>query len=344
MDLRHLRFLVAVSEARSISAAARRLHMTQPAVTIALRNLERDVGAPLLERHTKGVDLTPAGVAFLAHARRALAHVDEATLGARRCAVADHGGHLTVGLLPATFSGLVRTIINAFRAQHQSVRVTYRELSYIGHTEDLLTGRVDVAFLWPPYAEPTLRFHTLSEERRVLGVAESHPLADRDAVTLDDILDLRFPGFHPASSGGWFSGWFFDDIRDAPAATTADEAATPFEMAIVVQEGRAIAPAAESFARAFPVDGIRWLPVIGAPPATLALAWNRQSSNPVREAFVRIARALTDAEELGHRQDDPQTDDPDRVRYSVNWTCSLGDDRRHAATRGRSFPESQLSG
>ena len=172
------------------------------------------------------------------------------------------------------------------------MRVAYRELSYIGHTHDLLTGRVDVAFLWPPYQEPSLRFHPVSQEPRVLGINESHPLADREDVTLDDILDLRFPGFHPASSGGWFSSWFFRRLRDAPASTTSDEAATPFEMAIIVQEGRAIAPAAQSFARAFPVDGIRWLPITDAPPATLALAWHPQNANPAARAFVRLARAL----------------------------------------------------
>ena len=295
VDLRQLRFLVAVAEAGSISGAARRLYMTQPAVTIALRNLERDVGVPLLERHIRGVELTMAGAAFVAHARDVLERVDEATVEARRLAVGTQERRLTVGLLPATFSGLPRQVISAFRLQYPSVRVIYRELSYIGHTEDLLTGRVDVAFLWPPYAEPVLRFHTLSEVGRVLGIAESHPLADREEVTLDDILDLRFPGFHPASSGGWFASWFFDDLRGAPATTTTDEAATPFVMAIVVQEGRAVAPAAASFARAFPVDGIRWLPIIDAPPATLALAWHPHNSNPAVGALVRVGRALAEA-------------------------------------------------
>jgi DNA-binding transcriptional LysR family regulator len=292
VDLRQLRFFVAVSQTGSISRAARMLYMTQPAVTMALRNLERHVGVPLLKRHSRGVDLTPAGMAFVAHAHWALEHVDEATLSARRFGAASQEGQLTVGLLPATFSATPRTMINAFRAQHPFVRIAYRELSYLGHTQDLVTGRVDVAFLWPPYEEPALRFHTLSEERRVLGVAESHPLASREEVALDDILDLRFPGFHPSSSGGWFAKWFFDDIRNGPAATTPDDAATPFEMAITVQEGRAIAPAAESFARAFPVEGIRWLPITDAPPATLALAWNPRNPNPAGQAFVRVGRAL----------------------------------------------------
>jgi hypothetical protein len=128
----------------------------------------------------------------------------------------------------------------------------------------------------------------------VLGVAESHPLADRRSVTLDDILDLRFPGFHPASSGGWFSSWFFDDFRGAPAATTPDETATVVEMALVVQEGRAIAPAAQSFASLFPADRVRWLPITDAPPATLALAWNRHNPSVATHAIVRLARVVTE--------------------------------------------------
>lgn len=295
IQLRQLRFLIAVSEAGSVSGAARRLYMTQPAVTTALRNLERDVGVTLLNRGTRGVDLTPAGSAFLAQARLALEHVDEATRSARQLAATRESGRLTVGFLPATVAGTPQTIIDAFRAEYPGVRVASRQLSYIGHTQDLLTGHVDVAFLWPPYDEPSLRFHPLSEEPRVLGVAESHPLSDRDAVALDEILDLPFPGFHPASSGAWFSRWFFDDVRHAPATTTKDESATPFQMALVVQEGRAIAPAAQSFARAFPADGVRWLPITDAAPATLALAWNPRSPNPAGQAFVRLGRALSDA-------------------------------------------------
>lgn len=294
IDLRHLRFLVAVSESGSISAAARTLFMTQPAVTIALRNLERDVGVALLSRHRHGVDLTPAGAAFLAKAKLALEQIDDATATARQFAASAEGGELTIGLLPATFSPLPQALVRAFRVQHPQIRVTYRELSYIGHTRDLLDGYADIAFLWPPYDEPELRFHALSQEARVVGVAESHPMASSDATSLDELLDMRFPGFHRSSSGGWFAHWFVDDARGAPAATTADETTTPFEMGLVVQEGRAIAPAAESFANAFPVPGVRWLELSDAPLATLAVSWYPRNRNPARAAFIRMARVLTD--------------------------------------------------
>jgi DNA-binding transcriptional LysR family regulator len=291
IDLRHLRYLVAVAEAGSVTAAARQLYITQPALSVAVRELERELGVTLLRRHSRGVDLTSAGQAFVERSRRALDIVEEAVLTAKRI-----GGppvdQLVVGLLPATFSAAPRAVLAAFRDRHPRVQIKYRELSYITHTRDLVTGRVDVAFLWPPYAEPGLRFLGLSQEPRVLGVAPHHPLADRDAVSLDDILDLPFPGFHPASSGGWFASWFFDSQREAPARTTHDETTTPFEMALVVHEGRAIAPAARSFALAFPSEGVRWLQLTDAPPATLALAWHPDNRNAAVGALVEIARAV----------------------------------------------------
>ncbi len=150
VDLRQLRYLVAVADAGSVSGAARSLYITQPALSIALRNLEREVGVPLLNRHRRGVDLTPAGVAFLARAQLALQHVDEATVIARRVGTHPTGGEITIGLLPATFSRIPRALLTAFSTERPGLRVTYRELSYIGHTRDLLTGTVDAAFLWPP--------------------------------------------------------------------------------------------------------------------------------------------------------------------------------------------------
>src|SRR5450755_4433278 len=195
IDLRQLRYLVAVSEAGSVTGAARSLYITQPALTVALRKLEGDVGVPLLQRHARGVDLTPAGTAFVDRAKVALEVVADATMSARRIGSLPES-ELLVGLLPNTFSQLPHSLVAAFRAQHAGIPVRYRELSYISHTRDLMTGRVDIAFLWPPYNEPELRFLELSREPRVLGVAVDHPLADQDAVALDDILDLPFPGFH----------------------------------------------------------------------------------------------------------------------------------------------------
>src|ERR1700727_886658 len=174
IDLRHLRYLVAVAEAGSITVAARQLYITQPALSVALRELERELGVTLLQRHSRGVDLTGAGQAFVDRARRALDVVEEAVLTAKRIG-APPADQLSIGMLPATFSEAPRALIAAFRDQYPEVRITYRELSYITHTRDLATGRVDVAFLWPPYAEPGLRFLELSQEPRLLGVASHHP-------------------------------------------------------------------------------------------------------------------------------------------------------------------------
>jgi DNA-binding transcriptional LysR family regulator len=293
-DLRQLRYFLAVAEAGSLSAAARRLYITQPALSLALGKLEEGVGVKLFTRHARGVELTAAGEVFAEKARLALELIDDATLSARQAA-GPPSSELIVGSLPATFSGLPRDLVSMFQSQHGPVTIRLRELSYITHTDDLIAGRVDLAFLWPPYREPRLQFLELSREPRVLGMSSRHPLAGRESVTLDEILDLRYPGFHPACSGGWFDSWFFGDQRGAPAATTDDESATPFEMAFTVQQGRAIAPAAQSFAAAFPAVGVNWVAIADAPPATLALTWNPLNDNPATHAFVRLARAVAGA-------------------------------------------------
>lgn len=291
IDLRQIRYLITVAECGSITGASTRLYISQPALTASLRKLEQTVGVDLLRRHPRGIELTPAGEKFIEHARTALELVEDATLKARRIGRLS-GGELTIGLLPATLSRLPRALVEAFRAQYPGTHVRYRELSYVSHTADLTMGRVDVAFLWPPYRESDVTFLALDQEPRMLGVAVSHPLSDNDVVAMDDVLDCVFPGYHPASSGGWFEGWFFDPERGAPATLTPDEAATPFEMALIVQEGRAVAPAAQSFALSFPTASVRWLPLMDAPPAVLALAWHHASRNPAKDAFIAITRAF----------------------------------------------------
>ena len=296
-DIRQLRYLLAVADAGSLTAAARTLYITQPALSLALHKLEDDLGVTLLRRHARGADLTPAGEAFVHKAAAALELIDDATVSARKAAGL-LPSELVIGMLPATFSQLPRRLVDTFRSEHCPWRIRLRELSYITHTDDLVRGRVDLAFLWPPYREAGIRFLELSREPRVVGMSIAHPLAGNDELHLHDIIDQPFPGFHSAASGGWFDAWFFDDERGGPAMTTDDESATPFEMAFAVQEGRAVAPAAESFALAFPAPGVRWVPLTGAPPATLALAWNPANAGSGVQAFIRMTRALISSDGL----------------------------------------------
>lgn len=288
VELRHLRYFAAVADAGQVSRAASGLYVTQPALSQALRQLERELGVALLRRHPRGVTLTTAGEAFLVHARDALRAVDDASEAARR-SEREPPPRLTVGFLPFALGRYPLAILDLFACVHPEVRLRLRELTYITHTSALTDGDVDVAFLWPPYGERRLALLKLAEEPRVLGVASRHPLADAAALPLEDVLDELFPGYHPASSGDWFTGWFFEPQRGGPAQLTDDAVATPSEMAAVVLMGGAVAPAAASFAAAFSLPGVRWISLTGAPPATLALAWRLGNRSPVVQAFRRTA-------------------------------------------------------
>lgn len=292
VELRHLRYLAAVADAGQVSRAARTLYMTQPSLSQALLQLERDVGVTLLRRHPRGVELTDAGEAFLVRARSAIRAVEEATEAARRAG--ERGRHLRVGVLAHTVSAVPRQVLDRFACALPDVRVELFELDYLSHTAAVIDGTVDAAFLWPPYREPGLALLPLAEEPRLVGVATRHRLADARRLALADILDETFAGFHPACSGGWFSGWFFDSERDAPARLTPDETTTPYEMGAVVMAGRGVAPAAASFAASFVVPGVRWIPLDGAPPATLAVGWRPDDRRDVVAAFVDAAAQVRD--------------------------------------------------
>src|ERR687885_395673 len=155
MELRHLRHFVAVAEELHVGRAAARLHIAQPPLSRQIRDLERDVGAPLFARVPRGVALTPAGHAFLPEARLTLAQAERARRTAQRAARGEIG-RLRVGFVEAaTFSGILPDVLRFFRKHYPDVALELLELSSLQQAEALREGRIDVGLLYspPPDAE-----------------------------------------------------------------------------------------------------------------------------------------------------------------------------------------------
>jgi DNA-binding transcriptional LysR family regulator len=288
-DLRRLRYLAAVADAGQISRAAQTLYMTQPALSQSLAQLERDVGVPLLRRHARGVELTEAGEALLTKGRLVLQNAAEGLDAARSGTNRPSSKLLTIGFLPHTLGPVARATLDLFAVGRPDVTIRLRELTYVTHTSSLADGKVDAAFLWPPYDDSRISLLTLASEPRMLGVSRRHHLADAHQVALEDVLDETFAGYHPASTGGWFRSWYFEPERGERPRLSADAAATPHQMGSAVLAGRAVAPAAATFARAFELPGIRWVSLSDAPNATLALAWRRGTRSAAIQSLRRVA-------------------------------------------------------
>jgi DNA-binding transcriptional LysR family regulator len=153
MDLRHLRYFLAVAEAGHITGAAERLGMQQPPLSRLIQTMERELDVVLFRRKARGVELTDAGRAFYDKARAILADFDEAFEVARRTARGEQG-RIRVGVTPTgPFHSLVPYAIRAFRESYPSVSLTLEEYLSADIVERLRNGRLDAAFVWRPPAE-----------------------------------------------------------------------------------------------------------------------------------------------------------------------------------------------
>jgi DNA-binding transcriptional LysR family regulator len=178
MELRHLRYFVAVAETENVSRAALRLHVSQPALSRQVRDLEDELGFPLLERTPKSVRLTAAGRLFLGEVRNLLGKVEEAVQSARAVATGERG-ELHVGYAPSPTLGILPSALRAFQAVRPGVRVKLHDLSTEEMLAGLREGRLSFAFLVQPTG-PMLRelhFQELMQIELCLAVSPRHPFA-----------------------------------------------------------------------------------------------------------------------------------------------------------------------
>src|SRR2546421_10973682 len=190
MDLRTLRYFVAVAEELHFGRAAARLHMSQPPLSRAIKQLEADVGAVLLLRSATGVALTPAGAALLEEARALLEQAERV-----RGRVAG-AATLTVGILGDSADPGATRLADAYRKQHPGVEVRVRDADLTDPTCGLRAGLVDVALTRGPFDETGLTVHRLREDPVGAVLRADDPLAGRARLNRADLAGrpwFRFP-------------------------------------------------------------------------------------------------------------------------------------------------------
>jgi LysR family hca operon transcriptional activator len=186
MELRHLRYFIAVAEEGSLTnAAARRLHTAQPSLSRQIRDLELEVGVKLLERGARGIELTAAGRTFLDHARLALFQVEAASEAARRAAQSDKAAFV-IGFLAGQELVWLPEALRILRDEEAGVEITLASQSSPELAGALMRGKVDVAFLRREAQAPGLAFKFLVKEPLVAVLPVGHPLAARKDIRPQD--------------------------------------------------------------------------------------------------------------------------------------------------------------
>jgi LysR family hca operon transcriptional activator len=192
MELRHLRYFVAVAEAGSLTVAAERiLHTSQPSLSRQIRDLEQEVGARLLTRRARGIELTPAGRAFLEHARSVLSQVEAAAEAARRVAQPAKPC-FTMGFLTGHELTWMPEALRILRDELPNIDVMISSQFSPQLANALLKGTVDAAFLRRERGLPELAYRVLVKEPLVVVLPSDHRLAARKAISPGDLVGETF--------------------------------------------------------------------------------------------------------------------------------------------------------
>ena len=289
MDLRQLRYLVALSEERHFTRAAARMHIAQPALSQQLRRLEAEVGQPLVNRTTRRVELTEAGALLVASARRALAEIDAARADLDDLAGV-RGGRVVIGAMQSLGPFDLSALLATFFEQHPGVELFVREEVSDPLMEMLAADAVDLAFLSlaADFDRDAFEARTLMVEPLVAVMAPDHPLAGRDAIDLAELRDERFITYREGAG-----------LRRILTAATARAGFTPqvaFESnnarrgcALAARGlGVSIVPASDAAA---PDLQVATVALHDPPQRDVTLAWRRRRHHsPAARAFLDLAQ------------------------------------------------------
>jgi DNA-binding transcriptional LysR family regulator len=294
VQTRRLRYFVALAEELHFSRTAAQLHIAQQALSKQMRELEQAVGAQLLQRSTRKVELTPAGAAFLEGAQATLAALDEAVAVARRLARGD-AGTLRLGYVVGGALELTRPILEEFAKRHPRVELALREYGHDDRSAGLAAGTADVAFLRPPISAAGIALETLFVEPLLVVLPRGHRLARRAGVSVREIVDEPIAVGESADMAAE-RFWTLDAYREPGARRQIIHARSVTEELSLVAAGVACAITSAAMARYTPHPSVRYVPIDDVPGAALALAWRKDAPGLLVERFLEVARAVRDRE------------------------------------------------
>jgi DNA-binding transcriptional LysR family regulator len=294
MEMRHLRYFIAVAEELHFTRAAERLHIGQPPLSHAIQQLEADVGARLFERTKRWVRLTEAGKLFLVDARRILALSEQAADTARR-AERGEAGELRIGFTFSTpLTPLFATAINRYRADFPAVSLTLHEMSTLRQLDALAARTLDLGFIRPiDGAIPdTLALTALREDPLVAVLPTTLALAQQAAVSISDLEHLPFV-MYPQSAGTGIYPQIFRLCRAAGfVPRIGQEAGEASTIIGLVAAGCGVSLLPGSFDR-IRMDGVCYRPIIDPGATTTLLLVQRAAERaPLVDAFVAMVAGL----------------------------------------------------
>ena len=290
MELRHLRYFVAVAGEENVSRAARKLHVSQPGLSRQIRDLEDEIGFQLFERSAKSVRLTEAGKVFLGEIRAVLQQVESAVKNAR--AAAGTGGEIHVGYAPSLTVQILPAVLRKFQDTFPKVRVALHDLS----TEEMLARlgekKLQVALTVRPPARLLrgLRFEELARYAMCVAVAPKHPLAKLKSISLRQVSRepllaysrQEYPEYHAQLEK------IFATVGHQPRIIGEHDGITSLIAAVEAGRGLALVPSCVSCLAGPRLKLLTLRPAL--PPIPVGVVWRPEARAALVESFIACAR------------------------------------------------------
>jgi DNA-binding transcriptional LysR family regulator len=290
MELRHLRYFVAVAEEENVSRAALKLHVSQPGISRQIHDLEDEIGFPLFERSAKSVRLTTAGKIFLNESRDVLRRVADAVLKARVGSVSR--AEINVGYAPSGTVEILPRALRAFMGSFPGVRVTLHDLSVEEMLPLLLQKKLDLALTLPPRKLPReLGLKELERYAICVAVGPGHPLAKSKFVSLEQMASESivvynrkdYPDYHKLLAK------VFAAIGRPPRISSEHDGVTSLIAAVAAGQGFAIVPSCVSGMAGPRLKLLKLRPAL--PPMSLVALWRKDAATEPVKAFIAAALA-----------------------------------------------------
>ncbi|CAN7464005.1 LysR substrate-binding domain-containing protein [Caballeronia sp. LjRoot29] len=291
MELRHLRYFLAVAQTLNFTKAAERLHMAQPPLSRQIRELEEELGVELFDRRGKRVALSSAGMVFADRAQRILASADAAVIDSQRAARGEIG-RLAVGFFEHIAYTLLPALIREFQQRFPDVSVELRWFTAAEQVNALARGEVDVAFVRAVPLETNLASTMILREPFVIAIAKDNPLAARHTISIVDCANMRVINYRKDVAPDYHA------MINQLCALGGFTPSPLFEMGQIyaslglVSSGFGIALVPASVQRVH-MDNVVYRPLRERHAVSeLLLAWTNPSPPAVLSAFVELAREI----------------------------------------------------
>lgn len=292
MELRRLRYFVAVAEELHFRRAADRLHLAQPALSQQVRKLEVEIGVDLFHRSRRGVVLTPAGSIFLDEARRLLRHADEAARTARNARTGT-AGRVRIGHLADAVPSILLRAIAGFAARHPGVEIIPETVASRRGVEDVRSGRLDLSVIGLPAPLDGLKVTPLATEGTIAAIPDRHLLSGRASIPFDALVDTPVillprstnPAFYDAVLGGCRTAGISPHLIDVSESQVE-------HVLLLVASGIGVALLPASAAARYSTVGVSFRPLTPSPMTELAVVSRDDSVEIPIAAFLRVVNDL----------------------------------------------------